>query len=522
MDIFELYSSLFCENSKLFVSFSLFSKTCEHHKQHATLVKKSDDNKFIIHSVVKSTPYITMTEAVGINSPKFALSQMNPKLIRQVLLTDQSQFSSLRVSDAPRITPTIEEFEAEQLQASSSSPQATMKRAFVDHLVERQDMKGLHSLVLTLHTQLRALVPNRKDLHSLVNDEDVQNTNTPVELLPLLVRASQCLESLESEARVETTAAWRRKAQQQSSASAEYVVTSTLYLLYKVDLTQADKQDFYLQQIWAPLIHVEGSKYLRTVLDKQYGVDDYKLTKEWIRDLAMNSTVQDPKERRTMLRKGWVETILFRKTAATTLPEVFSLDVDTLQTIRHVCKRAVACCALALHASGGDSNKLKEQIEATSEVGLRRADLVQAMGDNSSPTYEEDVSAAVVALAKTWSSLSNEQSLRNRTVTVLRGQDPVIQLLDRRMQEVFVGVVTDDSALSPSELRSGTAVAPSTTNPASTQEQRKAEAAFRNKGLSFQDSELATLSITAKKIVDLVWVLHQDVIDKAFNQAEIA
>lgn len=484
------------------------SKQRQQHQHHTT---PPSIDTFAIHS--------TMTETVGIDSPKFSLSQMNPKLIRQVLLTDQSQFSSLRVSDAPRITPTMEEFEAEQLNASVSS-QATMKRAFVDHLVQRQDMEGLHSLVLTLHTQLRELVPNRKDLHTLVNDEDVQNTTTPVEILPLLIRASQCLESLESEARAETTAAWRQKAQEQGDASAEYVVISTLYLLYKIELAQADKQDFYLQQIWAPLIHVEGSKHLRTVLDKQYGIDDYKLTKAWIRDLATNSAVEEPNERRKLLRKGWVETILFRKSAAAALPEVFSLDVDTLQKIRHVCKRAVACCALALHASGGDSNKLKVQIDATSEVGLRRADLVQAMGDNRSPTYEQDVSTAVVALAKTWSSLGNEQSLRNRTVAVLRGQDPVIQLLDRRMQEVFMGVVTDDSVLSPSELRSGNAAAPSMTNTSITQEQRKAEDAFRNKGLSFQDSELATLSIAAKKIVDLVWVLHQDVIDKAFKQAE--
>jgi hypothetical protein len=76
----------------------------------------------------------------------------------------------------------MEEFEAEQLRASSSSSSATMKRAFVDHLVERQDMEGLHSLVLTLHTQMRSLVPNRKDLHSLVNDEDVKNTSTPAEM----------------------------------------------------------------------------------------------------------------------------------------------------------------------------------------------------------------------------------------------------------------------------------------------------------------------------------------------------
>mmetsp|Transcript_20112 Transcript_20112/g.33359 ORF Transcript_20112/g.33359 Transcript_20112/m.33359 type:complete len:463 (-) Transcript_20112:441-1829(-) len=456
-----------------------------------------------------------MTDQTRFDNTKPPLSQINPKLIRQVLLTDQSQFSSLRVSDAPRFTPTLEQFEAEQIR--SSSTQATMKRAFVDQLVEKKDLECLRSLVLTLHGQLRSLVPNRKDLHSFVNDEDVQSTSTPVDLLPILIRAAQGLESLESESRAETTTAWRLKAQAEQSSSAEFIVISTLYLLYKAELAQADKQDFYLQQFWAPLIHVEGPKHLRTVLDKQFGVDDYKLTKAWIKELAMHKNVQDSKERQTMIRKGWIETILFRKTTATSLPEVFALDADNLQMIRQVCKRAVACCALALHASGGNSTKLTEWIEPTSEIGLRRADLVEAMMKNCSPTYEEDVSSAVVALAKTWSSLNEETSLRSRTVAVLRGQDPVIQLLDRRMQGVFVAVVTDDDFTSaPSELRSGHAAIARNSR---TDEQRKAEVAFRNKGLSFNDSELATLSIVAKKIVDLVWVLHQDVIDKAFNEA---
>lgn len=455
-----------------------------------------------------------MAHPISLGDSKPPLAQMDPKFIRQVLLTDQSQFSSLRASDAPRTTPTLAEFETEQLR--SSSPQATMKRAFVDNLVQRRDMEGLQSLVLTLHEQLRSLVPNRKDLHSLVSDDAVQATGTPGSLLPVLIRAAHGLESLESEARAESTAEWRLNAQAEQNATAEFIVISTLYLLHKAELAQADKKDFYLQHIWAPLIHAEGAEHLRGVLDEKFAADDYQLTKAWIKELVMSKNVQDAKERRTLMQKGWIETILFRKSASTSLPEVFSMDADNLQMTRQVCKRAVASCALALHASGGNSSKLTEEIVPTSTVGLRRLDLVDAMGNNRSPTYEQDVSTAVVALAKVWGSLSDETSLRNRTVAVLRGQDLVIQLLDRRMQDAFVEVVTDDAPLAPSGLRSGNAAIAKSSK---TEEQRRAESVFRNKGLSFHDTELATLSIVAKKIVDLVWVLHPAVIDKAFNEA---
>jgi hypothetical protein len=465
-----------------------------------------------------------MNGTIRFDDKNLSISQLDPKLIRQVLLTDNvSSLHASASSSSSIATPSFEEFS----RFDSSSMEDTMKLAFHNHLVAQDDIEPLFDLVLSLHAQLRALVPNRKDLHTLVNDDAVKAATNLQDLLHLLITASQGLQSLESEARAETTAAWRQKAQNPKETvellTLDFLVTSALYLLFKTELCQADKQDFYLQHIWAPRIHVEGPRCLREVLDKRFASNGYVLTESWVKELVKNHHDDDGgaeltlEARRALIRKGWVETILFRKDNAMALPEIFCLDVDNINLIRQVCKRAVAGCALALHASSSASST--ERIEPTSEIGLRRADLLQAMANNRSATYEDDVSNAVVAIAKAWSSLNDEMSLQSRTVAVLRGQDPVILLLDRRMQEVFVEVLIRDGPSVPTKLRSGVGGSNKSSDESTTEFEKEAEAAFCNKGLSFYASELATLSVLARKIVDLVWVVHQDLIEQTFREA---
>ena len=464
------------------------------------------------------------TLKIRFDDKNLTIAQLSTSLIRQVLLTNN--FASLHVSDAPHITPTFDEY----TRFDSGTVEDTVKRAFRDHLLHhgpQELLKPIIDLLLTLHTQLRNLVPNRNDLHTLVNDDTVRNVTTVKNVLPLVMHASTALRALESHARAETTQAWQEQAQRILAnhddvvCNNEFMVNSILYLLFKTELCQADKQDFYLQNLWAPRIHVEGPAYLRTVLNEQFR--DYTLTKAWLKEV-LRTYSGPPSNRQTkpqaLIRQAWVETILFRKDSATALPEIFSLDVPNIEFLRLGCQRAVAACALALHAG------IMTRIEPTSDVWQRREDFVRAMAHHRSRTYEMDVSDAIVAMAKASSPRWNDEgSLRNRTVAVLRGQDPVLTLFDSRMKEVFVDVIVKDGPTAPTLLRSGvgssntTIKRPSTTTEIMTEFERVAEASFCKKGLTFYASELAILCGLARKIVDLVWIVHQDLIEQTFRES---
>lgn len=403
-------------------------------------------------------------------------------------------------------------------------------------------LRAVMDLVLTLHEKLRNLVPNRHDLHTLVDDDAVRNVTSLKSMFPLVMHASTAMQSLESEARAETTQLWQDQAQARMKMTttttdvvvgtdptdhddyyemrnAEFIINSVLYLIYKAELCNDDKQDFYLQHIWAPRIQVEGPAYLRTVLDDKFG--DYTRTKTWLKGLLPSESGPPstwPTHPRGLIRQAWVDTILFRKDHAMELPEIFSLDSTNIQLLRLGCQRAVAACALALHAN------ITTPIDRQSSVWQRREDLAQALVHQRSRTYETDVSDAVVAMAKASSSTWNDDvSLRNRTVAVLRGQDPVIQVLDRRMKEAFVEAIVMDGPTVPTVLKSGVgnstmAHTLSTTTEAKTGFERVAEDLFCKKGLSFYASELAILCGLARKIVDLVWLVHHELIEQTFRE----
>jgi hypothetical protein len=468
-----------------------------------------------------------------LDDANLTISQLDPKLIHQVLLTRPSKFSALHVSGAPRSTPSFDEFVESFLE--DDSLESVMKRAYRDHVIDaacEERLEPLHQLMLDLHRSLRSLVPHRTDLHSALDDEKVRNASKH-ELFLLLLHASRCLQNLESPERVETTELWQKEAPVTASMLEDkeegyipFLVNSTFYHIYKTELCLTDKQDFYLQQIWAPRIHKEGPEYARALLKNDH--QSCQVTKTWIKELVQSAgeikrheVKQSRRARQAVLRRGWIENLLFRKSDATTLPEVFALDSDNISMIRHVCKRAVAGCALALHAGISQT----ERVEPTSNLGFRRADLIQAMGrSNLIPTrYEEGVSQAVVELAKVSATLDEvaEKTLENRTIAVLRGEDHVIQLLDRRMQQAFVEIVTCDAPVVPASMETGR-VQPckaASEDTATSEFEREAEVVFCKKGLSFYAPELASLSLFAKEIVDLAWSVHMALLEEAFLDA---
>ena len=93
-------------------------------------------------------------------------------------------------------TLTFDDFVKELSPSPDQSVESTMKRAFREGITEsvsEGDMSSVCNLLLELHQAVRALVPNRPDLHSILSDEDVKNAKTIKELLPYVVATGDAI-----------------------------------------------------------------------------------------------------------------------------------------------------------------------------------------------------------------------------------------------------------------------------------------------------------------------------------------
>ena len=401
------------------------------------------------------------------NDDALGMGSVDPHLVHRILLTDPSQFASLTASHHSEPTPTFDDFCNELSPSPDQSVEYTVKRAYRNRTIEltnaSNDIKKLRDLLLELHQAIRALVPNRPDLHSILKDKAVEKAGTSKDLLPHLVAAGDALSRLESEFRSESTQEWLAKARSDeirnmnTKQMIEFLVTSMLYLMLKTELCQQDKQDFFLTNVWAPQVQHQGPEFERNAFEARYGKfndkDTAPLTRKWISELVTKSNRQELVEssnaRKAMVKQGWINEILFRGSdkPPLSMPEILALDFEQLSSIRFVTRGAAAGSALALHAcnaAGVSTSVLNEPVDATSSVELCRQGIAEAMSNReiseSREEYEEKVGKAVVRLAREWNpSLSTdaESQLKSRTTSVLRAEDPVIRLLDSRMKEVF-------------------------------------------------------------------------------------
>jgi len=343
-----------------------------------------------------------------------------------------------------------------------------MRCAYRDQMVERilqkKSLADAQELLLSLHKALRDLVPSRTDLHGLLSDKAVKDATSLPELVSFAIKAAKALQQLESEVRAESTFQWIQSTlnlhyDSLSEESISFLVTSILYLLFKADLCNKDKQDFYLSHVWASKIVQQGPDLEREAFQARFGPfsdpSTAPSTRQWIQSLVENTSDRDAlassakDARRNLVRAGWIDNILFRSPnlQPLALPEILELDADRIQNIRQVTRLAAAGSALALHAcnAAGQSTDILNQDpqNQSTSLELRRVALVQAMRERSKPpaTYEADVADAVLALAKEWKPSLDESTismLQSRTQSVLRAQDPVIQLLDSRMKSGFL------------------------------------------------------------------------------------
>lgn len=455
---------------------------------------------------------------------------LEPKLVHQILLTDPSDFDSLAPGLKSR-TKTFQEFQENLLQ-DDSNPAYVLKRAYHDNtrrtIDTSDDLEPLNRLLLELHGAIRALVPNRKDLHSILKDDiDLPTIANCLELIPWIVKAAHSLAMLESEVRAQSTSSWIAEAESYGTHDdpLSFIIVSLFYLIDKAELCSQDKKDFYLTQILAPRIRNtdEGPSTERKNMHDRFGAAP-PITKTWIQLLVssrdeQDSLLNDPQERRDLIRRGWIKDIVFQRDKKIVLPEVFYLDLPRLQAIRNLTRVAAAGCALGYFACMA----AKVDAEILLKEEARGKALVQLMDNKlhtSIQAYEQSVEDGVVSLAQEWmgtgASLDAQaaETLRSQTRSVLKGESPVIKLLDSRMREIFTKAVLEDHDRElPTTLQSGRQQNESKSKESSFVS--KVRKYFQERGLAFYSLELAAATELAIKVANLACDLYMnDFIDQ--------
>lgn len=512
---------------------------------------------------------------------------LDPQLVHRILMTDPHDFESLMMmtqDDNEQTTNfsivAFEEFQEKVINNNSRStngtgtsnnersgasdgPQFVMKRAYHDHLMKKveeiDDLTPVFQLLLELHTSIRALVPNRSDLHSILNDKrEVPFTEEVVEVLPWIIEAGEALCHLESEASSETTRDWISKAKEKIGDNSmsnigkitSFVIVSILYLLDKAEHCDKEKKQFYVSHVLAPklLTSGEGFSIERKRLHERFGSNP-PITAAWISSLIKDeSEFADTEEdelransmaRRHLLQKGWIHTILFQKDRQTTVPEIFFLDVSSLSSIRSTTRTAAAGSALALHACRA-AKRNPDVLLHDETNGAPLLDVLKHPRVSSVKEYEETVGDMVISLAQEWNDGPLEpeevELLRGQTTSVLRGEDAVMKLLDDRMRKLFVELATDgvddkndnnnnnntsSSSTStsnsggniPTTMKSGLLSTSSMSTDRSNDKQpssfvSRARSKFQERGMAFFALDLAHAAELAYKVANLAYDLY--------------
>jgi len=467
--------------------------------------------------------------------------QLDPRIVHQILLTEPSEFETMMTHTR---APTLN-FEDFLRIKEDDSVEIIMKRAYRDHLLEdikqEEDNKKkiLQRLVLELHAAIRNLVPNRTDLHSILRDDE--NATTATAMISWIINAAQALLELESEARTEETKSWIQTAnnallssdqKEEESSSSFFLVSSVLYLLEKTAQCQQEKEYFYLSQIVAPQLHTNqvGMTLERSTFRQNFGISP-KNTRQWIRRSLRQSrscpileTTSEVEERQNWIRRRWIHDILFlqqeqQEHQESILPEVFVMDVTTIKVIRDTTRMAVAGCSLGLLACQTiqqNPTQLFLTSNNTNTAGLKQVMKMkpkQRITDQKTHllVYEQSIEDTLLNLAQTWKKeeLTPEEAetLRGQTKSVLRGDNPVIQIMDDRMRTIFAELVVQQPQL-PILMTTGRQRQQRQDEPDAFL--LRAERLFQERGLAFFAKELAQASKLATKIVNLAIDLYTE------------
>lgn len=462
---------------------------------------------------------------------------LDSELVHRILLLDASRLDSLQTK-SPNLT--FAQFHERIMR--DGAPEYVMKRAFLDHVKDsiliNHNWHPVHNLLLELHTSIRSLVPNRPDLHSILQDpsfQDTQNTNFRWEEKTLL--AARALAQLESEVRSQPTLDWIHRVEESPSTSKNantsnhhpdpsFLIASILYFIDKAELCAKEKRDFYLTKVIAPrlLSSGEGFELERNAFRTRFSFSP-PVTQKWIEELAISMKKDEvkgiqssAKERRLFIITRWIDSILFETEQEKLLPEIFALDVEALRSIRKSTRAAAAGCSLGWHACQAAN---RSSTDTLLQDELQGASLVQAMNSvgrySTIEDYEHSVADCLIGLAQTWNGGAPLQPsvierLRGQTISVLRGEDPVLKLLDERMKKVFVTLAkafVDETA--PISMQTGFAMSHVSRAPDDDSSFVScARLEICRSGLAFYARDLAITAERAVKVGDLAYKLYAD------------
>lgn len=372
----------------------------------------------------------------------------------------------------------------------------TVERAFHNRIIEdlrNANFKTAHDMISDLMERARGLVPNRSDIHeALANEmEKVQTTETIGSLLQILLKFAQFISTdLEAASRVSSTMEWIDHTtnfleQKQTSngvipfglrTTEEFTVASVAFLFLKLKVCYEDVANFNLRQT-ASLFHQHHSSGDFAIefdnFHAVYGpldlssIDSIKTklpaTHAWINAVVTslsNTEVRvgddclnrnsDNNARKTILKNGLVDSLLFSKNTLE-IPEFLDIDRDHIRNIRREAQFAVVGSALLLHACN---------VGRINRASIRRPPTAASSSSPSTFDIQRDkVSAALRAVYSNdhefvkamsevihnFTEVVGEQKLDNESKlalqsfvgAVLRGEDPVLKLLDNRIRQFF-------------------------------------------------------------------------------------
>jgi len=303
-----------------------------------------------------------------------------------------------------------------------------------------------------------------------------------------------------------------------TTANIEFMIVSIFYLIDKAERCSQDNQDFYLTEVLAPRIRntKEGLVMERKTFHSKFD-DGVPISKKWVKGLVDSSTCEDlqssQKHRRNLIKRGWIDDILFQREKQVVLPEVFFMDLPHLQAIRNTTRIAAAGCALGYFACIA----AKVDPEIVLQDGDKGVALVQVMNNKfhtCMESYEQSVEDCVVSLAKEWAASGTSigsqalETLKSQTRSVLKGQSPVIKLLDNRMRDIVSHMVIHEFEI-PKTLQTGN-VESSLSKPKDSFLVTKAKKVFQERGLAFYAVELALATELASKVANLACDLYME------------
>ena len=327
----------------------------------------------------------------------------NARLVHTILLTDPADFDKLSwdgsiIARIPDINPEdfISSFRSPTSEQGDESHGSignvsmrlaqSMKMAFFSQISQSMsegNFGPVKSLMKELYDRMRALLPNRKDLHSHISDNDISSISSTSDIMELLLRSAHLLANyLESPARAPSTRemidcleTFQKRAEgnndddvvipYQVQSEHLFIVASIAFVLQKVELCQMDISNYKLSQA-APLVHRVGHEYERKHFRKTYGEYDavsiealqtmLPTTWHWIKEslrlfgneqVIARSNVEQKMD--FVKSRGFVDGMLFSRSQLS-LPEIFAFDVDGIQHIRNEARCCVIASALVLHA----------------------------------------------------------------------------------------------------------------------------------------------------------------------------